>query len=283
MAPCQWEGLLGGGVGLGRLAAVEVSSIVARGQCGNGLCEWGEGPDTRCAASDPACRERGCAQDCPFPWIPCPEAPADNGQLAACSGRGKCYHASGKCDCYTGYTGDKCDKCASGWIRFGHRCAKLSIPYGVLINPDSEEGFVRPPEAGSGTGEDAEDEADQVASKDITKPVILAVSISTSAGGVALLTWCWCKRRERRATDNYNKFQSESSFQEELADIASVISNSGLDDALLVRRLSPRRTGAARGLSAVSRMALGECDILIGTETSGPPAANPSQWPAALP
>ena len=49
----------------------------------------------------------------------------------ACSGRGVCYPASGRCDCYTGYTGDKCEKCASGWIRFGHRCSKLNIPYGV--------------------------------------------------------------------------------------------------------------------------------------------------------
>ena len=70
----------------------------------------------------------------------------------------------------------------------------------VLINPDGEDGtgLKRPPEIGSGSEEDAEEDVGQVAPKDDTKTVTLAVSISGSVGCIALLTWCCCKRRERR-------------------------------------------------------------------------------------
>ncbi|BDA45042.1 probable disintegrin and metalloproteinase with thrombospondin motifs at N-terminal half [Coccomyxa sp. Obi] len=83
------------------------------GICGNGLCEVGE----RTAVG---LQNGTCPQDCPIAHMACPSSPA--GQ---CSAKGRCYSNTGLCDCFVGYSGAACDRCASGYMSIGSNCVPV--------------------------------------------------------------------------------------------------------------------------------------------------------------
>jgi len=92
--PGTWNYLLSGR--LSNTTTVSLSN--AEGMCGNGVCELGE----RCTRQGDEC--------CPFD---CEVASAVLHCPSDCSGHGKCYPASGRCDCFTGYAGEYCNQCSS--------------------------------------------------------------------------------------------------------------------------------------------------------------------------
>eukprot|EP00803_Ostreobium_quekettii_P008984 evm.model.scf_536.2 EVM.evm.TU.scf_536.2 scf_536:20506-30592(+) len=92
--------------------------------CGNGVCEVGEA-----AGSDGSGSRKGysCPEDCPVSFdYDCPTTSGygtvgRKGEM--CSGHGRCLYAEvGRCDCYSGYEGEACDRCALGLMPFKGKC-----------------------------------------------------------------------------------------------------------------------------------------------------------------
>lgn len=75
-----------------------------------------------------------CLPDCPVPFVQCPASSAwSPGASATCSGRGACSTAVGSCNCFEGYAGESCEKCAYGWVVQGTRCVRqVGLAAGLL-------------------------------------------------------------------------------------------------------------------------------------------------------
>lgn len=87
---------------------IKLKSEEKQGVCGNGVCELGE----RYTFS----KESGsCALDCGVD-IQMPPYGEVHGAAKFCSGRGKPILSSGICQCYSGYVGNSCNQCMSGYI-----------------------------------------------------------------------------------------------------------------------------------------------------------------------
>eukprot|EP00192_Tetraselmis_astigmatica_P001340 CAMPEP_0117696850 /NCGR_PEP_ID=MMETSP0804-20121206/28894_1 /TAXON_ID=1074897 /ORGANISM="Tetraselmis astigmatica, Strain CCMP880" /LENGTH=2321 /DNA_ID=CAMNT_0005511019 /DNA_START=558 /DNA_END=7525 /DNA_ORIENTATION=- len=121
----------------GPLHLAGITYAERRGICGNGFCEVGE----RLVAAGQATASEshllaiaasyewsldGCHLDCPLQLLPCPvpPQPADEakedsggGPGLMCGGAGRCFHASGMCECFVGYAGDDCGQCSPGYNR----------------------------------------------------------------------------------------------------------------------------------------------------------------------
>lgn len=98
--------------------------------CGNGQCEVGE------ACTSAACHP-GCAMDCPPYAGTCPLGLTSSGDVSECSGSGNCAQGSGKCVCFTGYTGSACGDCdAAGYIRLVRGGPCIFIPGAIATCTD---------------------------------------------------------------------------------------------------------------------------------------------------
>jgi hypothetical protein len=64
-----------------------------------------------------------CDADCQMPFLTCPPF---NISLPTCRGLGSCYSSIGACSCFTGYMGDDCSSCASGYRQVRNSCVAMS-------------------------------------------------------------------------------------------------------------------------------------------------------------
>lgn len=104
-------------------ASVATSSVMlARTSvCGNSLCEFGES----CPDGDKSCESTACAVDCPLPRLQCPSGSNSSGILAPCSGNGACRTSTGTCECFRGYSGASCARCAPNFLKTRNLCVFL--------------------------------------------------------------------------------------------------------------------------------------------------------------
>ena len=95
---------------IGSMATVPIT------ECGDGLCQLGEPVQAdEVLTPDEECR----LEDCPVRIGTCP-APGESevgNPTEACGGNGHCDLASLTCVCATGYAGDACEACATGYVR----------------------------------------------------------------------------------------------------------------------------------------------------------------------
>lgn len=92
-------------------------------ECGNGICEPGEGLEY----VGGSVLEGGCPEDCHQGALPCV---VSGDPLSECGGKGWCI--DGVCACYVGYTGDACEVCDYGFIR-GPTGDCLSYTYSITL------------------------------------------------------------------------------------------------------------------------------------------------------
>lgn len=91
---------------------ISAMTLDTRGVCGNGQCEAEEA----CAsAQDRDC----CRSDCPYTALTCPSV-----NSRPCSGHGVCLSGTGVCQCSSnsGYSGESCSECATGYTLFNGEC-----------------------------------------------------------------------------------------------------------------------------------------------------------------
>ncbi|CAD7703310.1 unnamed protein product [Ostreobium quekettii] len=131
--------------------------------CGNNICEFGEMAG---APGFPADGPLACPGDCPFTFTACP-APVfgpDN-SLRYCSANGRClFTSNGICDCFTGYIGDSCATCDTGFEEVDGKClvaaaglgaAPAVVQRGVVgdgDSPDSDTALALPLGVGLAVG-----------------------------------------------------------------------------------------------------------------------------------
>ncbi|GMH42184.1 hypothetical protein BSKO_10103 [Bryopsis sp. KO-2023] len=102
--------------------AQKIDKIVRVPTHGNNMCEIGEMSGVPGFGKENPFEFR---QDCRHEFTACP---APNGNFTVigdgmCSGNGKCMFASGGiCDCFVGYDGVACDRCAANWFERNGRC-----------------------------------------------------------------------------------------------------------------------------------------------------------------
>ena len=106
----------------------KVESVEASGVCGNNVCEVDETKDT-------------CPVDCPFELKTCPTQTKLGDASKVCGAVGTCLPGSGECNCFTGYTGDGCGECASGYVQEGRKCK----PFFILTLPSPPPNPAPPP------------------------------------------------------------------------------------------------------------------------------------------
>ena len=88
-----------------KLDSCKVLSVSAKKVpvCGNDYCEIGE--------------YESCPKDCTFDFKRCEMQRNRHGEAVMCNGHGMCLLSSDpKCQCFIGYTGDDCEKCAEGFV-----------------------------------------------------------------------------------------------------------------------------------------------------------------------
>jgi len=105
-------------------AVMDLRSVERLPVCGNGVCEVGEAVGSSGSSSQ---RGFACPEDCPISFdYNCPTASENSSvghQDEMCSGNGRCLYAEvGRCDCYAGYEGAACDRCAMGFMVFNGKC-----------------------------------------------------------------------------------------------------------------------------------------------------------------